>query len=257
MPEIGWSQLRQRFAPGFEDILELGTNNGWYDPSVLLQVLVFRWVFIPWLQKELDAYRDRLNNMAKRVDRNKVLPHGVPNHIYDAPEDFGVLDFKIKVDPAVITHVRNLYAPPDHKCLKFYSEIGSPPVTRTNVWDIYMAILSRFRHLDNAHRVPTQLDDQWGYTLTMARNDYEDDLALIPNLTPLHNGSEVVGPNGYYYMGGVNNGLGLDDMQSSQLDAMMDRDEPLPEAEVELEEGDQLMAWFSDEEEEESVVVDS
>ncbi|KAJ6459613.1 hypothetical protein C8R45DRAFT_942165 [Mycena sanguinolenta] len=115
----------------------------------------------------------------------------------------------------------------------------------------------------------------------MAREDYEDDLALIPNLTPLHNGSEVVGPDGYYYMGGVNNGLGLGhhghafltskaqvfvvpshlqqglieyDMQSSQLDAMMDRDEPLPEGEVEMEEGDQLMAWFSDEEEEESVV---
>jgi hypothetical protein len=34
--------------------------------------MVFRWVFIPWLQHELNAYRDRMNNTAKRRDRNKV-----------------------------------------------------------------------------------------------------------------------------------------------------------------------------------------
>jgi hypothetical protein len=34
--------------------------------------MVFRWVFIPWLQQELNAYRDRVNNTAKRRDRNKV-----------------------------------------------------------------------------------------------------------------------------------------------------------------------------------------
>lgn len=31
MPEIGWSQLRRRFTPGFEDLLEKGVTNGWYD----------------------------------------------------------------------------------------------------------------------------------------------------------------------------------------------------------------------------------
>ncbi|KAK7041062.1 hypothetical protein R3P38DRAFT_2478414, partial [Favolaschia claudopus] len=70
-PEISWSQLRRRFTPGFEDILDIGVNNGWYDPNILIQALVFRWVFIPWLQRELDAYRDRVNNTAKRADRNK------------------------------------------------------------------------------------------------------------------------------------------------------------------------------------------
>jgi hypothetical protein len=75
--------------------------------------MVFRWVFIPWLQRELDAYQDRINNTAKRRDRNKVfsshprtivqtmrfsvqiLPHGVPNLIYQSPENFGALDFKV------------------------------------------------------------------------------------------------------------------------------------------------------------------
>ena len=34
--------------------------------------MVFRWLFIPWLQKELDSYRVRINNSRKRHDKNKV-----------------------------------------------------------------------------------------------------------------------------------------------------------------------------------------
>lgn len=31
MPEIAWSQLRRRFTPGFENILQKGVNEGWYE----------------------------------------------------------------------------------------------------------------------------------------------------------------------------------------------------------------------------------
>lgn len=57
--------------------------------------MIFRWVFIPWLQRELDAYQDRVNNTRKRRDRNKILPHGAPDIIYQSPENFGILDFKV------------------------------------------------------------------------------------------------------------------------------------------------------------------
>lgn len=73
MPEIAWSQLRRRFTPGFESLLDEGVVSGWYDIDNVLQVMVFRWVFIPWLQCELDRYQDRVNNTAKRRDRNKVF----------------------------------------------------------------------------------------------------------------------------------------------------------------------------------------
>ncbi|KAJ6629680.1 hypothetical protein B0H10DRAFT_1939656 [Mycena sp. CBHHK59/15] len=180
--------------------------------------------------------------------------------MHQAPEDFGLLDFKISVDPESIDYVRTLYAPPDHEVFElvpkdfaelaaeFYNQIGQPPITRTNVWNIYMELLTRFQHLDNMHRVPVDLDQHWGYALTIARDDHEDDIALIPNLTSLHNGSQVVALDGTFYMGGVNNGLGLDSIQSDQLDGMMNRDEPLPPGEADVEEDDQLIAWFSDEE---------
>jgi hypothetical protein len=59
--------------------------------------LVFRWLFIPWLQTEVNAYVDRVNNTRKRADRNKVLPHGPPNDIFASPERYGCLDFKASI----------------------------------------------------------------------------------------------------------------------------------------------------------------
>jgi hypothetical protein len=58
--------------------------------------LLFRWLFIPWIQKELDSWRVRYNNDKKRADKNKILPHGPPNDIYDSPEKYGVLDFGVR-----------------------------------------------------------------------------------------------------------------------------------------------------------------
>lgn len=61
----------------------------------LLPSLTFRWLFIPWLQTELDAWVEQFNDTRKRADRNKVLPHGIPNEICMYPERFGCLDFKV------------------------------------------------------------------------------------------------------------------------------------------------------------------
>ncbi|KAF7288816.1 hypothetical protein HMN09_01363400 [Mycena chlorophos] len=256
MPEIAWSQLRRRFAPGFEDVLDVGVNNGWYDPKSLLESLVFRFVFIPWLQAELDAYMERLNNTRKRADRNKILPHGVPNDIYEHPEEYGALNFKINVLPQHIHQVRDIYAPPDHNvfelvppdfhalAMQFYHEIATPPppVARENVWDIYLAILHRFEQLDTLYQTPADLDQRWGYALTMSRDDYRDDIELLPNLEDLAEGA----PDGHIYHGGVNNGRGMDAGHIAALDQMMDRDLPLPHGMLDIVEVDPPMADFSD-----------
>ncbi|KIO05079.1 hypothetical protein M404DRAFT_107916, partial [Pisolithus tinctorius Marx 270] len=174
-PEIMWSQLRRRFTPGFEAILEQGVKEGWYDIDNTLERLVFRWLFIPWLQGELLAYKDRVNNTAKCRDRNKasnrqsciffidswtnlkVMLHGVPNLIYESAGDYGAIDFKVKVDPVAIEHVRKLYITPTHPVFdlvppafgvhieSFYVDMGCPSVTRQNVWAIYRELCGLIR----------------------------------------------------------------------------------------------------------------
>ncbi|KAJ7053074.1 hypothetical protein C8F01DRAFT_997387, partial [Mycena amicta] len=123
----------------------------------------------------------------------------------------------VQVKPEAVEQIRNLYAPRDHDVFQlvpkdfavlasqFYAQMGSPAVTRTNAWTVYLGLLTAFEHLDNLHRIPSEIDTEWGYALTMARDDYrEDELELLPNLKDLAQGRE-----GYIYYGGVNNGLGI------------------------------------------------
>ncbi|KAG1822254.1 hypothetical protein EV424DRAFT_1346626 [Suillus variegatus] len=198
MPEIAWSQLRRRFTPGFENLLDYGVNSGW---------MVFRWVFIPWLQQELDAYQEHVNNTAKQRDCNKILPHGVPNLIYHSAEDFGALDFKIQIEPEALDYVQNLYIKSSHivfdlvpeafgKCIQHcYDNLSRPVVTRQTAWNTYRLLLDA---LCTADKLPQQIQ--------LLDDEVEDFVPLLDDYRDLPSREE---PNGAYYMGGVGGGLGL------------------------------------------------
>ncbi|THU94084.1 hypothetical protein K435DRAFT_669064, partial [Dendrothele bispora CBS 962.96] len=47
--------------------------------------IVFKWIFIPWLQLEIDAHVDRVNSTKKRAQRHKILPHGPADDIDEHP----------------------------------------------------------------------------------------------------------------------------------------------------------------------------
>ncbi|KAG1864859.1 hypothetical protein F4604DRAFT_1586377, partial [Suillus subluteus] len=209
------SQLRRQFTPGYESLLDKGVESGWYNSDNVLQVMVFRWVFIPWLQCELDRYQDRVNNTAKRRDRNKVLPHGVPNLIYESPEDFGALDFKasfillVTIDQDAIDHVRGVYIKPDHPVFDLvpqaldqfirhcYDDLGRPPVTRQSAWPIYLDLLHSIQLAGQLPPMDPLVDDT---------DINEDHLPLLENQRELLFGEAA---NDTYYMGGVHGGLGL------------------------------------------------
>lgn len=40
MPEIEWSQLRRRWTPGFEDLLDYGMQQGWHSCENTLEKFV-------------------------------------------------------------------------------------------------------------------------------------------------------------------------------------------------------------------------
>ncbi|KAG1811302.1 hypothetical protein EV424DRAFT_1542583 [Suillus variegatus] len=251
MPEITWSQLRRRFTPGFETLLDHGVNEGWYDVGNTLQNMVFRWVFIPWLQQELDAYRDRINHTAKRRDQNKagtfnILPHGVPSLIYDSPEDFNALDFKITIDHDGVNRIRELYIKSAHPMFDIvpptlrnfiqqcYGRMGSPEVTRSTVWTVYRDILFAL-----------QLADNISPTLSLNEANEDGALPLLEGCTDLPFCDE---PNGPYYMGGVGGGLGLGASHHSELDALADADEPdvplhVPLTRNRLSQASIILAW--------------
>ncbi|KAJ3526678.1 hypothetical protein NM688_g8230 [Phlebia brevispora] len=160
-PEIHWRLLRQSWTPGFEDVLNEGFNRNIYDPDDALQRLVFHYIFIPWLQRELDTYVARFNDRSPRKDRKKLLPLGRPIEIFEHPESFGTLDFAIQgVDDEYIEEVRTQFANPEDSVFdlvpprfamlaaEHYGDAGVPEVNRENAWDIYLDLLSYFHDIE-------------------------------------------------------------------------------------------------------------
>ncbi|KAI6008923.1 hypothetical protein F5J12DRAFT_920784 [Pisolithus orientalis] len=96
-PEIMWSQLCRHFTPSFKSLLEYGVHQGWYDIDNTLQCMIFWWIFIPWLQEELNGYCEHVNYTIKQHDCHKVLPHGVPELMFHSPQDYGAIDFKVSL----------------------------------------------------------------------------------------------------------------------------------------------------------------
>jgi hypothetical protein len=137
------------------------------------------------------------------------------------------------IDPEAdyIKEAELLYAPPDHSVFElvpaefnywisdYYSQIGSPTITWNNVWNIYEALLGKFK--SNAPLLGTlQLegfhDDRDDFV-----REVEESLAVtigleVNDLQPLAYNEE----NGY--MGGVQGGHGPDISDVDLADAVAD-----------------------------------
>ncbi|KAG1838765.1 hypothetical protein F4604DRAFT_1885393 [Suillus subluteus] len=140
-PENFWSQLCHHWTLGFEDILDFGLSAGIYNPDDALERLVFHFVFILWLQHELDLFANKFNNTKPHFNMHKILPHGRPNDIFDCPEKFDCRDFSVSC--------LETYTPSDHpifllvpqefsqQATAFMSELGHTVLTHDNIWDTY------------------------------------------------------------------------------------------------------------------------
>ncbi|EGN95132.1 hypothetical protein SERLA73DRAFT_21814, partial [Serpula lacrymans var. lacrymans S7.3] len=160
-PETFWGQLRRQWSPGFESLIDWGVKEGLYNADDPLQRLVFHYVFIPWIQQELDCFVDRFNRTKPQYNSHKLLPHGCPIDIFNQPEKFESRDFVVKIHPPYLTEVRNKYAPPDYHVFNLVppafalqaraisDAANYPPICCNNVWDIYVHLLEQFQNQPN------------------------------------------------------------------------------------------------------------
>ncbi|KAG2159187.1 uncharacterized protein EDB93DRAFT_1100197 [Suillus bovinus] len=184
-------------------------------------------IFIPWLKTELNAYKDRVNNTTKWRNRNKVLPHGIPELIYNSPQDFGALDFKIGIEPGAIDGIRSAYINPSHTVFDLvpptlgdhlascYDHLGCPVITCDSIWGVYLDMLNA---IQLSNDLPAEI---------MPTDD--DELPLLTNHEDLHFQED---DSSFYYMGGVR-----DVSHHRQLDALLADDEP----DIQLEHTDAVL----------------
>ncbi|KAJ7107132.1 hypothetical protein C8R44DRAFT_637746, partial [Mycena epipterygia] len=206
-PEAMWSQFRRQFAPGFEDILNEGVNRGLYDLNRPLEKLVFRWLAIPWLQRELDAWVKRFNSTPRRADKHKILPHGIPDLIASKPESFATKDYKVVVTPDLFDEMEATWASPDDpvfnlvppsfhaQATELYTAMGNPEVTFNTFWIAYGQLLNAFETLAVEEALVTDME--------AADDHFEHAPDLIAGQRELRNGDNVIGEWGYAYLGGL------------------------------------------------------
>jgi len=124
---------------------------------------------------------------------------------------------QIKVNPAHVKTVEEMYAPADHPVFvlvppsfaafaaEFYVLMGSPRVSRNTAWPVYRGILAAFKALDP--QVLYAHNAEWQLNVDRAVNpgSWEKN-----ELIPPPEGIELAAGDGSYeYLGGVNGGLGL------------------------------------------------
>lgn len=171
--EIEWSQLRRRWSAGFEDILEEGAALRNFDRMNPLQVLLFRYLFIPWIQTELDHHRRRINNFAKRANVHKLTPVGVPVDIHFRPHEKGARDFKVTLSNGAVAAARQEYTDEKHRVFQMvpttfneaadaiWTGLGIPLVNHLNVWMIYSDMLEQLEVSIQLGIIPMEVVRTW------------------------------------------------------------------------------------------------
>ncbi|KAJ7829737.1 hypothetical protein B0H14DRAFT_3465406 [Mycena olivaceomarginata] len=88
--EISWGCLRRGWATGFEMLLDQGEIRGIIDfpRRDPIEIFLFCWLFVPYLQNELDVWTKRQNGSMRRAYKHKILPHGIPDEIHENPGKF-------------------------------------------------------------------------------------------------------------------------------------------------------------------------
>ncbi|KAI9428955.1 hypothetical protein BJY52DRAFT_1208165 [Lactarius psammicola] len=150
-PEIHWSAM-----------LDRGVDQGLYDIGDPLECLIFCFVFIPFIQQEVDAWVHQRNWTKRRADRKKALPNGVPMLILQKPHKWGAADYKISISPQAYAQIESKYAPPDDPVFKLvpdafaahasaiWTAIGSPQPHFHNAWAIYMQIHDALKSMQHS-----------------------------------------------------------------------------------------------------------
>ncbi|KAJ7847149.1 hypothetical protein B0H14DRAFT_3867559 [Mycena olivaceomarginata] len=215
--EISWGRLRRGWATGFEMLLDQEEIRGIIDfprrdpietfVSLVAQDLdsdapssfLFRWLFVPYLQNELDVWTKRQNGSMRHTYKHKILPHGIPDEIHENPGKFRGQSFakQVHVDNNLLDEMEALWAPPDNpvfeltsssfhaRVQQLYTDIGCPTIEYTLIWNVFEELKDQLeRELQDGDReaVATELR-------TLEQN-FEQDADLVDVALPGENSED-------------------------------------------------------------------
>ena len=90
--ECWWRELHERLEKFFKFQLQQLLDQGFYDPEDEEDRNMLAYVYIPIVQREIDLFVELWNNSRTRLQRNTLMPDGIPNVIHNCPEEYGMED---------------------------------------------------------------------------------------------------------------------------------------------------------------------
>lgn len=122
-----WKELHERMERYFKDGLHWIKDQGHYDPHNESDRFLLAFIMVPLIQKELDIFRETVWNTHRiRAQRDTALPNGIPDHIYNFPENYGLEECGLPVTEEQLKEVATesgvLSIPDDFLTLEFREE---------------------------------------------------------------------------------------------------------------------------------------
>ncbi|KAN0139571.1 hypothetical protein V8E53_002600 [Lactarius tabidus] len=122
-----------------------------------IHCLLFCFIFIPFIQQEVDVWVHQQNWTKHRADQKKVLPNGIPMLILQKPHKWKAVDYKIPIPPETFDKIERKYAPPSDPVFELvpymfaqqantvWTAMGSPQPKFDNTWEIYLSMHDALR----------------------------------------------------------------------------------------------------------------
>ena len=90
--ERWWRELHERLEKFFKFQLQQLLDQGFYDPEDVVDRNILAYVYVPIVHREIDLFVELWNNSRTRLQRGTLMPDGIPNLIYNCPEEYGIED---------------------------------------------------------------------------------------------------------------------------------------------------------------------
>ena len=100
--ERWWRDLNERMNPFFKSQLLMLLNGGEYNPHNGYDRQLMAYVYIPIVQRECDQYVKYWNTHRIRLQDNLKIPTGVPDHMFEFPEEYNAEDCSTEIEPSLL-----------------------------------------------------------------------------------------------------------------------------------------------------------
>ncbi|EJU00715.1 hypothetical protein DACRYDRAFT_54140, partial [Dacryopinax primogenitus] len=171
-PESKLIQFQREFASGYEDLLEDGMWNGWYNLCNVLH----------WYIHKIDEYVKMYNSSKPPpgINRENPLPVGIPMEILHQPKQFNAQDFKV-----------TMCVCPLHKPMLLTNSlpaVGKPKITLALFWNMYLAILCCLEVSSSRDQIHVVLLSHMEQELNLA----DDHIDVMPNIKGYNKSSDAL-----------------------------------------------------------------